>query len=47
MTLENAKRLYKHFLEKGMLKEAEDIAKWRPEVKSVKAEPEKPKSKKK
>lgn len=36
MTFENAKRLYKHFIEKKMFKEAEDIAKWRPEVKEEK-----------
>ena len=32
MTLENSKRLYKHFLETGQKELAEQIAKGRPEV---------------
>ncbi len=32
MTLENSKRLYKHFLDNGMKNCAEAIAKKRPEV---------------
>ena len=32
MTLENAKKLYKHFLEIGLTEKAEEIAKGRPEV---------------
>ena len=32
MTLKNCKRLYKHFLENDMKKEAEDMAQNRPEV---------------
>jgi hypothetical protein len=43
MTLENAKMLYKHFVEHGMSEQAEEIARGRPEV----LEDEEIKSKKK
>lgn len=35
MTLETAKRLYAHYKEKGMTKEAQDIANKRPQVKGT------------
>ena len=47
MTLENSKRLYKHFISKGMKKEAEDIARKYPEVAKEEKVIEKPKEKKK
>ena len=45
MTLENAKKWYKAFMEQGRIKEAEDIAKKRPQVKEEEPTPE-PKPKK-
>lgn len=39
MTFENAKRLYEHFKDKGMIAEAENLLIRRPELKPVEVKP--------
>lgn len=47
MTLENAIRLYKHFVEKGKLAEAKDLVNQRPQIlQAVNKEPKDEKNKK-